>query len=109
MSLTYLNSENFEEEVEKSDIPVITDFWATWCAPCLMMGPAFEELSEEYKGKLKFTKLNTDEEPMLASKFGIQGIPTLIITNKGKEVGRVVGFAPKEILKEKIDAILEKI
>ena len=109
MSLIYLNKENFEKEVKESKIPVIIDFWAPWCAPCMMMGPAFEELSKEYNGKLKFAKLNTDEEQLLAAQFGIQGIPSLIITNKGREVDRIVGFAPKEILKGKIDLILNSI
>lgn len=109
MALIHLNSKNFEKEVQESDSPVIIDFWAPWCGPCQMMGPVFEELSKNYEGKLKFIKLNTDEEQELSEQFSIQGIPCLIITNKGKEVNRIVGFAAKEELKQKIDSILEKI
>jgi len=77
--------------------------------PCQMMGPVFEELSKEFQSKLKFAKLNTDEEQELASLFGIQGIPSLIITENGKEIDRIVGFAPKDALKEKINSALNKI
>lgn len=107
MSLVYLNDENFQKEVVESNIPVIIDFWAEWCGPCRMMGPVFEELSEEYKGKLKFAKLNTEESPELSMKYDITGIPALILTSKGKEVDRIVGFAPKAIMKQQIDNILK--
>ncbi|MCK5698981.1 MAG: thioredoxin [Candidatus Aenigmarchaeota archaeon] len=104
-----LNADNFETEVTNSETPVIIDFWASWCGPCQMMGPVFEELSKDYTGKLKFAKLSTEEQPDLAAKFNISGIPCLIITKQGKEIDRIVGFAPKETMKEKIDAILSKI
>ena len=104
-----LNIDNFETEVTNSETPVIIDFWASWCAPCQMMGPIFEELSKDYTGKLKFAKLSTEESPDLATKFNITGIPCLIITKQGKEIDRIVGFSPKETMKEKIDAILSKI
>ena len=109
MSIVHLNQENFAKEALQSDVPVIMDFWAPWCAPCQMMAPVFEELSNEYEGKLKFTKVNTDEEQMLAVPFGIQGIPTLLVLYKGQEVDRIVGFGPKEMLKQRIDEILAKI
>ena len=109
MELTNINQSNFDNEVKNSDLPVIVDFWAPWCGPCQMMRPIFEELSGEYENKLKFVKLNTDEEQLLASQFNIQGIPCLIVLNKGKEVDRIVGFAPKEMLKAKIDVILKNI
>lgn len=105
----HITNENFEKEVLNSDIPVIMDFWAEWCAPCRMMGPVFEEVSKEYEGKLKFVKLNTEEQPQLAGKFSVMGIPSLIVLNKGEEVDRIVGFAPKPILKQKIDSILGSI
>lgn len=107
MNLIHLTKANFEKEVKQSDLPVIIDFWASWCMPCQMMGPVFEELSKEYDGKLKFAKVNTDEEQIIASQYGIQGIPSLVIAKKGKEIDRIVGFAPKPVLKQKIDQILK--
>lgn len=104
-----IDKNNFEKEVKKSDLPVIMDFWAPWCGPCKMMGPVFEELSKEYGSKLKFGKVNTDEDQELAGKFGIQGIPCLIIMKKGEEIDRIVGFASKENLKSKIDEILSNL
>ena len=109
MALTHINKENFEKEVTKSDIPVVIDFWAEWCGPCKMMAPVFEELSKDFEGKVKFVKLNTEEEPEIASSFMIRGIPTLSIVQGDKEIDRIVGFAPKEVLKEKIDQLLAKI
>ena len=109
MAVVHINEENFEAEVKKSDIPVIMDFWAPWCGPCQMMGPVFEEISADYEGKLKFTKLNTEEHPNLAGQFGIQGIPSLLIMKNGAEVARIVGFAPKDLLKTKIDDALSKL
>jgi len=107
-NLVKLNGENFNSEVRESSEPVIIDFWAEWCGPCRMMAPVFEELSSEYKGKLKFAKLNTEEHPEIAGEYGIQGIPCLIVTKKGEEVDRIVGFGPKDMIKSKIDSILEK-
>ncbi|MGM5480414.1 MAG: thioredoxin [Nanobdellota archaeon] len=108
MAVTHLNNDNFEDVVKNSDIPVIVDIWAEWCGPCKMMGPVFEELSGEYDGKVKFTKLNTEEQPQLVGQFSVQGIPTLLVLKDGEEVDRIVGFAPKEMLKQKIDQALEK-
>ena len=104
-----VDESNFEDEVLKNDKLVVVDFWAPWCQPCLRFSPVFEELSGEYEGKLKFAKLNTDEEQGLASQYSIQGIPCLIVTKEGNEVDRITGFAPKEVLKQKIDTILDKI
>ncbi|HIG95219.1 MAG: Thioredoxin [archaeon GW2011_AR13] len=101
-----LTHENFEEEIINSKTPVIIDFWASWCGPCQMMKPVFEDLSLEYKGKLKFAKLDTEENELLTMKFGIMGIPTLIILKNSKEVGRIVGFNTKENLRQKINEIL---
>mgnify|MGYP006277499643 CR=1 FL=1 len=108
MAVTHITKENFENEIKQSDSPVIIDFWASWCGPCHMMGPVFEELSEEFDN-VKFAKLNVDENMELASGFGIQGIPALIVTKNGEEVDRIVGFAPKDSLREKIKAITDKI
>lgn len=107
MATKKVNKNNFREEIIDSDTPVIIDFWASWCAPCQMMGPVFEELSQEYEGKLKFVKISTEEDPELANAFQIQGIPCLVITKSGKEIGRITGFAPKGMLKQRIDQILE--
>jgi len=106
--VTEITNDNFESEIEKSDKLVIIDFWASWCGPCQMMGPVFEEISNDYED-LKFAKINTDENQALANQFRVSGIPCLIVVKNGKEVDRIVGFAPKDALKEKIDAILENI
>ena len=106
MAVIHLNQTNFEKEVLNSTEPVIIDFWASWCGPCKMMAPVFEELSEEYEGTLKFAKLSTEEHPEIAGQFGVTGIPTLALIKDGKEIDRIVGFGPKHVLKEKIDEIL---
>lgn len=105
---TEITTQNFQKEVVESETPVVIDFWASWCGPCQMMTPVFEELSKEYTGKLKFCKVNTETEPALASHFGIRGIPCLIVAKDGEEIDRIVGFAPKEELKQQIDKILKQ-
>lgn len=107
MTVKNLTLENFEQELDKSEVPVLIDFYADWCGPCQMMKPVFEKLSEEYGGKLKFLKVNTQAEEGLAMKFGIQGIPTLIVLKDEKELGRIVGFAPEDALRQKINEILD--
>ena len=104
-----LKKDNFEKEVKRADTPVIVDFWASWCGPCMNLAPIFEELSKDFTGKLKFAKVNVEENQDLAGEHGVRGIPCLIIFNKGEEVERLVGFATKEALKGKIDEILKNL
>ena len=104
-----ITGENFEAEVLKSDIPVLVDFWAEWCAPCRMISPIVSELAEEYTGKMKVGKLNVDEHGDLAAKYNIQGIPTLLIFKDGEVAEQIVGVPrgnPKKSLKEKIDEVI---
>ena len=93
---------NFKQEVLESDIPVLVDFWAVWCAPCLMIAPAVEEIAKEYDGKLKVCKLNVDEAPRTSSEYGIMSIPTLAIFKDGNIVDKVIGVVPKTELVSKI-------
>ena len=109
MAVVHITPENFNTVVKDNDGAVLVDFWVPWGGPCQMMGPVFEELSKDYEGKLLFAKLNTEDHPELASQFGIQGIPTLLFINGGMEKDRIVGFAPKPMLKAKIDEALSKL
>lgn len=100
--------ENFDEEVLKSDIPVLVDFWAEWCGPCMMIAPILEELAREYEGKIKICKVNVDENPDLAGKYGIMSIPTLLIIKGGVIVKQVVGAMPKQELERLIKPYIEE-
>lgn len=92
----------FDEEVLKSDIPVLVDFWAPWCGPCRAMGPVIDELAEEYDGKVKIFKMNVDENSASPSKYGIRAIPTLILFNGGEVVDQTTGAVSKSSIKEMI-------
>jgi thioredoxin 1 len=99
-----INENNFEDEVLKSDIPVLIDFWAPWCGPCKMISPIIEEIANDYAGKIKVCKLNTDENYELASKYEIVSIPTLAIFKNGKEIKRIIGAMPKNQIVKFIDS-----
>jgi thioredoxin 1 len=100
------NDFNFEQEVLKSDMPVLVDFWAPWCGPCRMVAPVVEELAKEYEGKLKVVKLNTDENENTAIMYGIRSIPTLGIFKDGQVVDAVIGAVPKKYLEDKLKPYL---
>ena len=99
---TVITKENFEEEVLKSEVPVILDFWATWCGPCRMIAPELQKLDAEENGKIKIGKINVDEQEYLAVKFGIEVIPTLVLIDGGEEKKRVSGYFSANDIKEKL-------
>jgi thioredoxin 1 len=100
--IRHVHASTFKQEVLESDIPVLVDFWAPWCAPCRMLAPILEEIAREYQGRLKVVKLNTDENPITANAYGIQGIPTLILFTRGFARERLVGLMPKQHILAKI-------
>ncbi len=103
---SHVTDANFEQEVIKSDIPVLVDLWAEWCGPCRMIAPIIEEMSTEYEGRAKMVKLDVDENPMTPGKYGVRNIPTVLFFKNGEVVDKVVGAVPKSVFVEKLNAIL---
>ena len=101
-----IKDNEFESEVINSKLPVLIDFWAEWCGPCRMLSPILDQLSEEMDGKVKIVKMNIDENPETPSKFGVRGIPTMLLFKEGKQIATKVGVQPKNALQEWISSSL---
>lgn len=106
MGEVVLTDANFDDEVLKSAVPVLVDFWAVWCGPCQMVAPVISEIADEFAGKIKVGKLNVDENPGKSSQFEISAIPTLLIFKKGQVVKKIVGFSGKQKLTADINSVL---
>lgn len=102
MAVITITKENFDQEVKNSDVPVLVDFWASWCGPCKMIAPVIDEISGEVSGK-KVGKINVDEQPELAQAFGVMSIPTIMVFNKGEVAAKAVGVQPKQVLLDMLD------
>ncbi|GAA0734167.1 thioredoxin [Clostridium oceanicum] len=98
-----INQNMFGQEVLNSDVPVVVDFWATWCGPCKMLSPVMDEVSKELKGKVKFVKVNVDENPVISQQYSIASIPTVMVFKNGNLVENLVGFRPKEAIKSVVE------
>jgi thioredoxin 1 len=103
-----LTNDNFNQEVLKSNLPVMVDFWSDWCMPCKMLAPVIEAIAKEYEGKLKVCKLNVDDAQEIAIKYGVMSIPTLIFFKKGEVKDEIVGAVPKSMIEDKIKLYIEE-
>ena len=101
-----VTNQTFEEEVIKSDLPVLVDLWAPWCRPCLIIAPVVEKLAEKYNGRFKFCRLNVDENPQTAARYQVMSIPTLLFFKGGEIVDTVIGAVPEQVLQPKIEGLL---
>jgi thioredoxin 1 len=101
-----LTEANFDDEVIKSSVPVLVDFWAEWCAPCRLIAPIVEELAAEYAGKLKVAKLNVDQNPQISMNYGIRSIPTILIFKDGQAVEQLIGAVPKNTIVDKLNTVV---
>ncbi len=106
MSTKAVTDATFHQEVRESDLPVVVDFWAEWCGPCRMIGPALEELSKEFEGKVKIVKVNVDENPVSPAELGVRGIPALFLFKDGQLVSNKIGAAPKAALQSWIEGAI---
>lgn len=104
--VTDVSDQSFENEVIKSSLPILLDLWAPWCGPCRMVAPVIDGLAEKYNGKVKFCRLNVDENPQTAAKYRVMSIPTLMFFKNGEAVDTVIGAVPERTLQPKIDALL---
>jgi len=102
----HVTEQDFDDIIQKSGAPVLVDFWAEWCGPCKMLAPVLDELAAAYGDKVKIVKVNVDQQPNLAARYGIRSIPTIIIFRGGEIAEQMVGMQPKEALKTKIDSLL---
>lgn len=101
-----VTDQNFDQDVLKSQLPVLVDFWAPWCGPCKVVSPLVKELAKEYEGKLKVGEMNVDENPVVAGNFGVMSIPTLMVFKNGKPVATTIGAQGKDALKKMIEEVL---
>lgn len=105
-NLTQITDANFDSEVLQSDLPVLIDLWAVWCGPCKMIEPSVDQLASEYAGKLKVGKLNVDENPQTAVRYGVRSIPTLLLFKNGELKDQIIGAVPKKMIEGKVINIL---
>ncbi|MEB3339661.1 thioredoxin [Okeania sp.] len=108
MSVLTVTDSSFNQQVLESELPVLVDFWAPWCGPCRMVAPVVEEIAKQYQGQITVLKLNTDENPNVASQYGIRSIPTLMIFKEGQRVDMVVGAVPKTTLANTVEKYISK-